>query len=346
MPRGSCRIKEIRNSLGLSQLALAMRADISQRTVQFAESGTKQMKKSVLEAIAVALEVRYEEVSDESEDAFLEWPWRLSKFVRTRCFPEDAAFCSSEVDAIAAIRRMRDSWQTHLESTQSDRATSIFGKADQLLDREYALYEDRYLAIWKKNRRTFLFGVTEGRPSGITVVLPVSDPAYNRLRDGSCSFMDIRDDDILPESQNLILDSAVEFGESLNRRWYQVTDALSFAVFHQIASLSQAPGVGSIRVLSFGASPTNLDRLATIGLVPNGKGMPKFLYSICELTGDNSDLDVDTYNKHATATHFMNLWKRMLPGGATLKLKRRLLLTALASYRALLNRYEGGRSAA
>lgn len=346
MPRGSSRIKDIRTSQGLSQLELATRADVSQRTVQFAESGTKQMKKSVLQAIAGALEVGYEEIIDECEDAFLEWPWGLSKFVRTRCLPENAAFCTDEADAIAAIRKMRDSWQSHLESTGSDRATSVFGKADQLLDREYEFYEARYLAIWKKNPNTILFGVCAGVPSGVTVVLPVTDLAYDRLCNGHCSFMDITDADILPESQNIVLDSAVEFGESPLRRWYQVTDALSFAVFHQISRLSQAPTGPSFRVLSFAASPTNLNRLATIGLMPNGNVMPKYRYSICELAGNNSDLDNDRFNKVSTWTFFTSLWKRMLPKGATLRLKRRLLLAALASYKTLLNGQQYRRPAA
>jgi len=346
MPRGSCRIKELRTERGLSQLQLAVKADVSQRTVQFAEAGRKQMKKSVLEAIADALEVQYEEIIDESEDAFLQWPWGLSRFVRTRCFPDDVAFCTQEADAITAIRKMRDSWQAHLESTGSDRATTVYGRADQLLDHEYDNYEARYLAIWKKNPNTLFFGVCDGLPTGVTVVLPVTDAAYKRMRDGSCSFMDITEADILPNSQNLILDSAVEFGESAKRRWYQVTDALSFAVFHQISRLSQSPNSRSFRVLSFGASPTNLERLETIGLVPNGIEMPKFKYSIVELTGDNSDLDIDRYNKQATWTHYLNLWRRMLPERTTLRLKRRLLMTILASYKGLLNRFDQRRSAA
>lgn len=340
MPRGSYRLKELRTSQGLSQLDLALRADISPRSVQFAESGTKPMKRSVLEAIARALSVKYEEIIDERDDAFLEWPWGLSKFVRTRCLPENAAFCTSEAQATAAIRRMRDSWQLHLENTESAGTSTIYGKGDQLLDRDYEDYERRYLAIWKKNPRTIFFGVCAGTPTSVTVVLPVSRSAFERLRDGECSFMDINDADIQIESQNIILDSAVEFGEAAQRRWYQVTDELSFAVFHQIASLGQLPSARSFRLLSFGASPTNLQRLATIGLVPNGTIMPKFNYSICELRGDNSDLVVDQYNQQSTLTHFLSLWRRMVPGSATLKLKRRLLLTVLASYKGLLDRYE------
>ncbi|MEI8022432.1 MAG: hypothetical protein WCH39_29755, partial [Schlesneria sp.] len=204
----------------------------------------------------------------------------------------------------------------------------------------------RYLAIWRKNPDTIFFGVCAGRPSGITIVLPVSNTAYERLRDGKSSFMDITDADILPESQNLILDSAVEFSEATTRRWYQVTDALGFAIFHQISSLAKAPSSKSFRVLSFGASMTNLKRLATIGLAPNGRIMPKYDYSICELTGNNCDLDVDSYNKQVTWTHFLTLWRRMLPSRTTLKLKRRALLAALASYKSLFNRYECGRFAA
>lgn len=336
MPLGSKRIQELRTKRGWSQLQLATNADLCQRTVQFAESGSKQMKVSVLESIADALEVKYEEVVDDADDSFRDWPWGLSKFIRNRCFPEDYSFCATESDAIDAIRKMRASWQLHLGNTRSNGTDSMFGKADQILESEYDAYEARYLAIWKKNHDALFFGISSGVRVGMTVVLPVTDAAYERLRDGKCTFMDITAADVLPESQNLILDSAVEFVNASRKRWFQVTDALGYAVFHQIASLSIAPNERSFRVLSFGASPINLGRLATNGLVPNTKRMPKYQYSICELTGDNSDLDVDSYNMQSTWRHFLALWKRMLPGDTLLRLKRRLILRAVTTFKALL----------
>jgi len=233
---------------------------------------------------------------------------------------------------------MRKSWRLHLERSDSQ-SDQIFGTADQMLDERYSAYETRYLSLWKRNPLTILFACTEGKRTGVSVVLPVSDTAYQAFREGRISFMDITDDDILEESQNLILDSGVEFANQPSKSWYQVTDSLTFSIFYQMAILSCNPTRQDYRMLSFGASPVNLERLGTIGFIECDVEMPEYGYPLCELVGNNGDLSQESNEKSVVSTHFAQLLKFCIPANIHLRTNRRVMILALRAYQKLAKRF-------
>ena len=161
MPRGNQRIKQLRKDRGLSLAELAADADVSVRTLQFAEAGKKSLKPSTLRAIAIALRVDYEEIIEfepQVNDAFRNWPWSMSSFIQRMAMPGPYSFCGTQSDAQSAISAMRKSWAYHLKRSVSD-DMSNFECADERLNRDFNEYEERYLKIWSRNPDTkALFG--------------------------------------------------------------------------------------------------------------------------------------------------------------------------------------------
>lgn len=354
MPRArSAFIRQRREELRLTQLDLALEAGVGVRTIQLAESGEdRNSSNRTLRAIAEILRVDYEEVlyvegdahgvgdlPDADRDAFQAWPWSLSDFIAGRAAPETHGFCRSFEDAKFAIRSMRDSWSKHLERCKSHHDNNEFAQADEKLSREYIQYESRYLRIWQANPNTILFSTIEQERSGICVVLPVTKKAYTGIRDGSLSFMEIESTDILQESQFLILDSAVEIPCANNRQFYRVTNSLSFALFYQIALLSENPVESSFRMVGFGASPINLERLGGIGFSPCGVEMPDYGFQVCEFALESDEQTEETFKRSLTTLHYANLFKIFSLTSASLNEKRRMIRKALRLYQRTAKTY-------
>tara|TARA_R110002073_G_scaffold61637_4_gene155009 strand:+ start:3967 stop:5100 length:1134 start_codon:yes stop_codon:yes gene_type:complete len=339
MPKGSIKISQTRKELGLSQLQLAVQAGVAVRTLQFAEAGKRHLSAKMLRRIADALSLPYEDViSDTSQrdDQFDAWPWSLSQFIQSKTVPSDEAFCENEADACGVFQRMRDSWRMHLDGSDPTEDDRLFIAADKKLNERYVRYEDRYLALWRRHPQTILLAAADGKRYGASVVLPVTDSAYERLRDGVISFMDIGPDDILDESQNLVLDSAVEFKDVGGSAWYKVTDSLSYAVFCQIAMLSIDPMAEDFRMVSFGASPTNIRRLKSIGFQECGTTMPEFDFPICEFAQEHSDESDDTYTRVSTTSHYAHLFHRVVGSRFRSVTRRRVITNSLRAFQRIV----------
>ena len=351
MPRANSEfIRQQREEMQLTQEKLAEEAGIGVRTVQVAESGKdKNSSNRTLRSIARGLGVEYEEVlyardrvgdvlGNES-DAFQIWPWSLSDFIRGEAGPGSKAFCSSPEDARFAIKSMRDSWSEHLGRSEGLVDSKGFSKANEQLNHDYQRYEERYLAIWKAHPKTILFSMVEQERSGVCVVLPLTQKAYASIREGESSFMDITVADVLPESQYLILDSAVEIPCVANPHWLQVTNSLSFSLFYLIASLSKNPVAANFRMLGFGASPINLERLGGIGFSPCNVEMPDYKYQICEFGLESEEHSEETLKRSLTTLHYANLFKVFSLTDASLNEKRRMIRRALRLYQRTAKKY-------
>lgn len=347
MPRArSDFICQRRQELRLTQLDLALRADVAPRTLQRAESGKDENSShGTLRAIARILDVDYEEVLYSEDgtdtnrrleaaerDAFHAWPWSLSDFISGEATPDPNAFCRSVDDTKLAIRSMRDSWSKHLERTQSLGEVNEFSQADEKLSREYERYEHRYLKIWQTNPNTIVFATDSQERVGCCVVLPVSKPAYDDIRNGTRSFMEINASDVLHESQYLILDSAVELRCTSKPQLFDSSYSLSFALFYQIALLSENPVAESFRMVGFGASPINLERLAGIGFSPCGIKMPDFDFQVCEFSIEDDEQSEETFKRSLTTLHYANLFKIFSLTSVSISEKRKMISKALRLY--------------
>ncbi|MCB9924530.1 MAG: helix-turn-helix transcriptional regulator [Planctomycetaceae bacterium] len=354
MPRANSKfIREQRKRLGMSQLELSVQAEVAPRTVQFAESGEdRNLSNRTLRAIASVFGVEYEDVvylegdgqingefSGDKRDAFQDWPWSLSDFIQGTAGPDQHAFCQSNTDARAAIQSMRQSWKEHLDRSEEAGDQSDFAKADEQLNREYAQYEERYLSIWRANQNAILFSTIDQTRSGVCVVLPVTKTAYADVRWGKASFMDIEATAVVPQSQYLILDSAVEIPCDNSSKWYEVTNSLSFALFYQIALLSKNPVATGFRMLGFGASPTNLARLGGIGFSPCGVEMPEYGFQVCEFGLESDKQSIDGAKRALTTLHYANMFKIFSLTSVTLGEKQRMIRRALRLYQRIAKKY-------
>ncbi|TWT98829.1 helix-turn-helix domain-containing protein [Neorhodopirellula pilleata] len=340
MPRGSDQIREARQARGLTQLQLAVRAGVSVRTLQFAEGGQVSVSANKLEQIANWLDLSYEQaccVEDRVEDDELaRLPWSLSRFIQTRAAPPAEAFLHDEEAVLAVVRRMRDNWKWHLDRDADDPATELFERGDRLLDESLSLYEQRYLAIWKKNPACFQLARCGGVCSGLTVVLPVTQTAYQRFRNGEISFMEISAHDIQQESQFIVLDSATDFPGSGKVPWRRMTDSLAYALFHRIAMLSRDPSADDFRMLSFGASRLNLQRLISLGFEDCQTSMPEFDFPICEFSlNGRQELD-DNYANASTTIHFARLLRPFKPSVAKSAMTKRIIRAGLKTLQKLV----------
>ncbi|MFG0290731.1 MAG: helix-turn-helix domain-containing protein [Rhodopirellula sp. JB044] len=333
MPRGSTKIKTTRRKLGYSQLDFSLQAGVGVRTLQLAEKGKEEVSDKTLRLIADALGLPLEEAChrDEAltEDDFDKLPWSMSRFIRRRIAPANNSFCQEEADVKDVIGRMRESWAVHLENAKPEDDVQFFFDADEKLNEHYFRYEERYLSIWKKNPWTLMLATDGEERRGASVVLPITDEAFERFHRGEVSFMDLDENDIVDESQNLVLDSAVEFCGTGNPAWYRFTESLSYAVFCQIAMLSLDPMGDDFRMISFGASPLNFKRLLSLGFEDSGSIMPEFDYPICHFAINHDVQSDDTYAQATTTKHYAHLFKRFCKSPSRVFAKRRIVTRVL-----------------
>ena len=333
MPQGSERIREVRLRLGLSQMQLAVRAGVSQRTIQFAEAGKANLRPNKLKQIADALNISFEEAAEIAraveDDQCNRLPWSISRFIREKAVPGQSAYCQTPEDAISVIRQMRTSWKQHLQNLDSDHGNELFASGDQKLNEAFFGYQQRYLSIWRKHPGCIQLAHCNGICCGVSVVLPVTDASYERFRDGEISFMDISEDDIEEESQNLILDSAVEIGDVGKTPWHHLTDSLIYALFCQIAVLSVDPTAKDFRMVSFGASPLNFKRLKSLGFQTCNVAMPDFGFPVCEFCLAAGDIGDDQYANASTTAHFAHLLRPPKLAATKSRITKRVLATGL-----------------
>ncbi|MDM4016530.1 hypothetical protein QTN89_13885 [Roseiconus lacunae] len=324
----------------MTQEDVAQAADVTVDFVVSAEAAVVTSKLGHLEAIGRVLGLRIDEmVSDPitvrpTEHVFASWPWSLSGFIQRHLMPIDGAYCVSEADVYRTVGAMRDSWEEHLK--RSGEEVEQFLLADRLLDRERTRYIDRYVKIWKQNDETVLHATVDDRRVGVTVTLPVTEKAYNKLRRGEISFMDITGDDILPQSQFLVLDSGVEFPVGASVPAKKLSNAISFAIFYQIAVLAEDPMRDDFRMLTFAASPTNIQRLAAIGFVDHEVIMPIYGYQILEFMANNEDLKPEIRERSESIPFFAGMFRRWVIGDKALRRKRRMILRTLNIFRSLV----------
>lgn len=350
------KVRQLRVDRGLTQRELAEDCSVTKRTIQLVENDPNhRLKRRTLDHLSIALEVPAEALLrrepprmydpagaavDEAADDFLSWPKPLFNFVRRTTVPGPRAVCGSSEETREAAAAMRRAWGEHLDRfADPDQSRGLF-EADRRLNENFADYERRYLSLWRANPRCLLYACVAGRRTGVSAVLPVTDEAYESMRCGERHFMQITADDVLPESQNLILDSLVEIPGDVKASWYQLTSSLSFTLFFQLSMLSIDPVDPRFRMLSFGASPMNVKRLEGVALSPVGTRMPVFDFPLYEF-GLDPDRGEDAVTSRAvTSSYLARLFRQRSRRGGV---KQTLIRRALRLYRPIAKRHVSDR---
>ncbi len=333
MPKASNKLKKRRLQLRLTQAELAARAGISKRTVQMSERG-QNISVFTLEQIAEAVGLAAQEVTQAASfDALQQGPWSLYQFVTNGIFPEPSAFCLEARDVEGAIKHMQENWEVHLNQN-ADLANSKYADSYRKQKLKGAgAYYSKYTQLWKANKNALMYATSKGTRNGVSVILPVTNKAYEDLKSGMLGFLEIEKRHICEYSQNLVIDSGVEFSGTEQER-IAATTSLRFVSFFQVAALSKDLSSPDFRMLSFGASSKNEKRLKANGFSRCQGVTPQLGFSIYEFAADNSDLGSDDELRKSTAKHYARMfWNRV-----GLKAKRRVILKIAHLYQVMLNR--------
>ena len=337
-----------RNRLGLIQVEAEELSGVSRRVIQKIEANDRSVSPQSRRRLAIALGMMLDEQADSDDsgkDAFWDLPsvlfshlTRFAKFMQS-----DAARCNRLHDAETTVKRMRENWKLHLSQVCDLNRNSRLQRIDQMLDDRCEEYIDRYVQIWHLIPEALMCSTSNGQRTGASIVLPVSDTAYNDFVSGKRGYMDIRRKDVVPQSQNLIYDSGVEFLDAPRASWYAVTSSLSATIFYQTAVLSRNVSAPDFRIASFEASPMNAKRLKAVGFVRNGSKTSEYQLPICEFasrpTVQNIN-DDEAEDIQATSVFLANRLKNKLSKRTDPdrngRLRRRTMLSALAIYQRLL----------
>lgn len=283
--------KKARNRLGLTHNELAELSGVSRRTIQNIEKDVPTVSPQSKRKVAVTLKMIADSdqaAYEQHADAFRRLPGLLFEHVArfSKRKGPDATRVPSMHEAEKIVRRMRENWKLHLEQVCDLKRNSRLRKIDVLLDERCDEYVDRYVQIWHRSRESLMCAVSKNEQTGGSIVLPVTDEAYEAFVAGERPYMDIRNGDILPQSQNLIYDSMVEFLDAPQRSWFDITNSLSATVMYQSVALSKDVTADNFRIASFEASPANAKRLKSVGFRRNGRHTKQYEFPIYEFASN------------------------------------------------------------
>jgi transcriptional regulator with XRE-family HTH domain len=328
MAQANAQLREVRQSLGLSQLQLAARAGVSSRTVQFAESG-QNVSASTMRRIADALGMEPDQLvridPGTGQDAFADLPWSIAdRFRKNRRFDQGST-CRDESEVVEIVRQLRENFSIQIQKwgpTQTQHRALLRDKA---IDEVYFRYEQRYLELWRRNPGCIRLDRFEDTIGGVSIVLPLTTESFHAFQAGELAWLDISADDLVDQSQHLLLDSVTEFINQCRRPWYKVTESLSLVAFTQVAALAKHPSRSDFEMVSFSASPLNERRLCTIGFVPEPTIEPEFSHPIFWFGEDSRILTKEEYSNWSTFKHFTTLIKSVDKASLRRRMFRNLL---------------------
>ncbi|MEM6363161.1 MAG: helix-turn-helix domain-containing protein [Planctomycetota bacterium] len=318
MPSFTSSLRKTRVQLGLSQLDLAARADLSPRTIQIAESG-KEVSTRTLSAISDALEVPSDQliridpaINEIIHDGFLDMPWRAGDDLRKGRLPHGGDTCRDETEVREVIERMHRSFQSQIDRSGNETEQRLCRQRfDQLAANGSGLSE-RYVDIWKTHPDALRVDRADGDVYAVSIVLPLRQDVFDGFIEGRLDYSEIDGACLTERSQHLLLDSVTEFSDQRERFWHRITHSLSFITLNQIAMLSSAPERSDFEMASFYASPINLRRLTSVGFESMRTIQPISQYPICYFGQERKCRENDdTYANATTLTHFAHLAQRL-----------------------------------
>ena len=328
-------IREARKRIGLSQIEVACQADVSRRTVQNAEAGKDGVKRSSVYAIAEVLGVeldtpeRTESEQIPNSESFSYWPFGLFQFVRAKLKPSEAAFCTNEAEVREVLENMWHNLHSGLQDLPADLRNRFRISYPKFVTKNG--YIERYLSIWRANPMSLSFSSAQGKRTGVSIILPVSEDVYSDFLNGELGSFDLVGSQVLPSSPTCIFESLALFADYRDQP-HTMTDALSFVAFHQLAVLSGDPQAGSVRLGTFATRDQNVKRMRKAGLSAKQTRTPKLNFQVWELSEDNwRDSAGDDQVRSSTLLHFTQLRRRL-----TQNVRAKITLKALAAYKRLI----------
>lgn len=330
MAHASPQLRQARLGLGLTQLELAARAGVSCRTIQFAESG-RSVANSTLRRIASAMDMECDQLlridPGTGKDAFMDLPWSIADRFRNNRFSERGSCCRNEAEVVSVVRELRENFAVQIQKWGTAEKQGQALLRDEAINETYFRYEQRYLECWRKNPNCIQVDRVDDTVCGVSIVLPLTANCFESFRAGKTAWLDIGADDIVEQSQYLLLDSVTEFVNRCRRPWYQVTETLSFISLAQVAELAIDPSLADFDMVSFSASPLNERRLTAIGFAGEQVAEPEFGHQIFWFGENTRVVTREEYSNWATFRHFASLVKSIDSKALRRRMMRSLLST-------------------
>jgi hypothetical protein len=185
--------------------------------------------------------------------------------------------CRSESDVAEVVKWMYVLVARHISEKQDLwHKESISIAADHMrisLDD----YVHKAVAWWQYDPWTVIRVKGRKAPVGMSIVLPLTDAAYNSLRSGNRMSYDIRPEELRRPSPNLLVEMVGERLPLVGGEAGNHTRSTLIAALSQQAILSNPHrdrARGRFRMLSFAGTPANRDRIMSFGFRPTSVCMP------------------------------------------------------------------------
>lgn len=188
-----------------------------------------------------------------------------------------------------------------------ERAIAI---ATEHMQIDLAEYQRRAAAWQRFNPWTVVFGREKGLRLGTSIVLPITEHAYQRINNGRCATYDVTPDDLLSPSTTVLIEGCAEKPDPLGPRDPNPTKSLLMCLAMQLAALSQSrelPKGSSVRFVSFGGTPRNRDRLLDSGFKATGRTMARTGVELFERQIPLGGLRPDTFLSGSLLLYFSGL---------------------------------------
>jgi hypothetical protein len=138
-------------------------------------------------------------------------------------------------------------------------------------------YQQRAINWWRFDRWTVVFARGKNGPAGMSIVLPLREHVYYAVKAGKKATPDILREDLDRPSRTLLIEGVAQRDPTACAETINLSKYTASAMTAQMAALSRAYGKIThepLRILTFGGTPTNEERLITSGFKRTGTRMP------------------------------------------------------------------------
>lgn len=148
--------------------------------------------------------------------------------------------------------------------------------AEQYMVISESAYTKKAIAWARENPWTVTRAWHKRGGVGMTICLPLSDTAYERVLNGEMASYECEPGDLRVPSLNLILEAAGENYSVLKKGSINASFRMWMSILLQISALARVERqreAATLRMVSFAGTPKNRERLISSGFAPTGKRM-------------------------------------------------------------------------
>lgn len=201
----------------------------------------------------------------------------LDSLFQKRLVPRLVEACSTELNVAAAVRWMFV-WVGRQVDERADQLPieASIAAAETYMRTSYDAYVARAVSWWRYDPWTVVQARGKQTPTGVTIVLPLREAAYEDLKQGRRMSYDVGPHELHRPSRNLLIEALAERPPELDGVDGNTTKNTLNAVVSQVGVLSHCRAEEAhrpLRLLTFAGSRLNRERAVSFGFQPVGTTM-------------------------------------------------------------------------